>query len=123
MSSYYKPKTKKICHTDYRKYIVPRDCDEVVVISQEDEWNCYTFVDDQPTTFLYLDTNHPLVNAGEAYWLNKTQLCTGYTIGNVFRPVFNYSKEKKSPSKLENILPNSQKYTQHTLVVIYINKN
>ena len=102
MSSYYKPKTKKICHTDYRKYIVPRDCDEVIVISQEDEYSSYPedyrgFIHSALPVF-HLDTspssNHPLVNAGEAYWLNKTQLCTGYTIGNVFRPVFNYKREK-----------------------------
>ena len=96
MSIYYKPKTKKISLHEYKKYIVSRDCDEVVVISQEDEYDSY------PEGIVYSwdpvgyrsSSNHPLVIAGEAYWLNKTQLCTGYTIGNVFRPIFNYKREK-----------------------------
>ena len=87
MTSYYKPKTKKICHTDYRKYIVPRTNPEVVSNLQEDENESYPFL------LLWGGQNHPLVKAGKAYWVTGTQLCTGYTIGNVFRPIFNYKRE------------------------------
>ena len=122
MTSYYKPKTKKICHTDYRKYIVPRDCDEVVVISQEDEYGSYPeekFF--QGITYLPClpSSNHPLVNSGEAYWLNKTQLCTGYTIGNVFRPVFNYSREKQAFQVRKYITKFAKIHATHTRSHLY----
>jgi len=102
MSSYYKPKTKKLGQSHYRKYIVPIDCDEVVVISQEDD-GCRC-VCGRSLGLLISNFHHPLVNAGEAYWLNKTQLCTGYTIGNVFRTVFNYKREKFSFEVREDIV-------------------
>ena len=95
MSNHYKPKTKINTIHEYRKYIVPKDCDEVVVISQEDEWSPIPYDISSPASYWYR-YNHPLVNDGEAYWLNKTRLCTGYTIGNVFRPIFNYSREEKA---------------------------
>ena len=110
MTSYYKPKTKKICHTDYIKYIVPINCDEVVVITKhalhrEDTcMSCLYDISSPCDPHPYHIPSHHMVNAGEAYWLNKTQLCTGYTIGNVFRPVFNYSREKQAFKVREYII-------------------
>jgi len=40
-----------------------------------------------------ISKNHPLVNKGIGYWINKKTICTGYNIGKVYRPIFNYKRE------------------------------
>lgn len=48
--------------------------------------------------------NHPLVNSGEAFWIDDTILCLGYKLKNnksIFRPIFSY--------KRQNLIDNFQK--------------
>ena len=40
-----------------------------------------------------ISQNHPLVNKGIGYWINEKTICTGYNIGNVYRPIFNHKRE------------------------------
>lgn len=40
-----------------------------------------------------ISQNHPLVNKGIGYWINEKTICTGYNIGNVYRPIFNHRRE------------------------------
>ena len=40
---------------------------------------------------------HPLVNSGDAYWIDDKTLCLGYRLKNnkaIFRPIFNYKRQK-----------------------------
>jgi hypothetical protein len=89
MPEYYKPKSKKVNHCDYRKIILPRGCDNIarILISS----NFLT----EPEGIVYQGfSRHPLIKSGLAYWVTNKQLCTGYTIGNVYQPIFNYPREE-----------------------------
>ena len=50
--------------------------------------------------------NHPLVNSGNAYWINRTTLCTGYRLAindNVFRSIFSHKRQRIIDKFLPNI--------------------
>ena len=53
-----------------------------------------------------LSINHPLVNSGDAYWINDTTLCVGYTLKSnnaIFRPIFSHSRQDLINEFQENI--------------------
>ena len=48
------------------------------------------------------NTNHPLVNSKQAFWINNTTLVTGYCLkndSNIVRPIYSHTRE----NYLENI--------------------
>jgi len=50
--------------------------------------------------------NHPLVNSGNAYWINRTTLCTGYKLAinnNIFRSIFSHKRQRIIDKFLPNI--------------------
>jgi len=41
--------------------------------------------------------NHPLVNAGKAFWINNNELCVGYELienPEIYRPIFSDNRQK-----------------------------
>ena len=41
--------------------------------------------------------NHPLVNAGKAFWINSRELCIGYELSEnseIFRPIFSHKRQR-----------------------------
>ena len=53
-----------------------------------------------------ISINHPLVNSGNAYWINRTTLCTGYKLAinnDVFRPIFSHKRQRIIDKFLPNI--------------------
>ena len=87
MSNYYKVKTNKLSVTQYRKFILVKDNVNTEQVLEMDIYNCY------PDTDKWNKKNHPLVNKNIGFWINKTYICIGYNIGDVFRPIFNYRRE------------------------------
>ena len=99
MSNYYKVKTKKLKLTQYRSYVIKKNnhwITKPVLIM--DIYNCY------PNTDKWVHHNHPLVNKGLAFWVNKTYICIGYKWGDVFRPIFNYRRENQLYSVRRDIV-------------------
>ena len=50
--------------------------------------------------------NHPLVNSGNAYWINSNTLCLGYTLKTnnaIFRPIFRHKCQDLINNFQENI--------------------
>lgn len=50
--------------------------------------------------------NHPLVNAGNAYWLTDKKLCIGYRLKNkpfIFKPIFDYNRQRNIDQFQNNI--------------------
>ena len=104
MTSYYKPTTQMITETHYRKYIAPTE----VLVEDEDEPIPGPFIKIVEGGFSDLyprcrkgriscEVNHPLVKGGEAYWMDRDTICKGYELpNNIFRPIFNYSREKQA---------------------------
>tara|TARA_B100001093_G_C26772597_1_gene990882 strand:+ start:358 stop:792 length:435 start_codon:yes stop_codon:yes gene_type:complete len=90
MPEYYKPKTKKVNHCHYRKIILPRGYDNIVPILISSN-----FLTKSEGIFK-LERIHPLIKYGLAYWVTNKQLCTGYMVGNVYQPIFNYTREEIS---------------------------
>lgn len=87
MLNYYKVKTKKLSVIQYRKFIIVKDNVNTEQVLEMDIYNCY------PDTNKWVRSNHPLVNKNIGFWINKTYICIGYNIGDVFRPIFNYRRE------------------------------
>jgi len=88
MSNYYKVKTNKLNVSQYRSYVIKKNnywITKPVLIM--DIYNCY------PDTNKWVHSNHPLVNKNIGFWINKTYICIGYNISDVFRPIFNYRRE------------------------------
>ena len=81
-NQYYKAKTRSIGVLQYRQYILGS-------ANQVLEMDIYNSYPDK----LHRKKNHPLVNKGSAFWVNKTYICTGYNIGQVYRPIFTYNRE------------------------------
>jgi len=84
-NQYYKAKTSCVGVLQYRKYVLE-------VASQVLEMDIYNSYPDK----LYCKKNHPLVNKGLAFWVNKTYICTGYNIGQIYRPIFSHKREQLS---------------------------
>ena len=61
-------------------------------------------------------SNHPLVNSGDAYWLNERTLCLGYKLRSnnaIYRPIFS----------LISLIPNTYAYKEKGLLVINYKKS
>jgi len=97
MVKYNKVRTQKIGAMHYRAFICNTGtllferqvgCQSKVKkgtalpILEDDIYDCHPCRD-----------NHPLVNKGIGYWINKKTICTGYNIGKVYRPIFNHKRE------------------------------
>ena len=85
-NQYYKAKTSRVGVLQYRKYVLE-------VASQVLEMDIYN---SYPDKLYYSKKNHPLVNKGLAFWVNKTYICTGYNIGQIYRPIFSHNREQLS---------------------------
>jgi len=100
MVKYNKVRTRRIGVMHYRAFICNTgtlllarhvDCQSKVKkgtalpILEDDIYDCH------PRDNHY--QNHPLVNKGIGYWINKKIICTGYNIGKVYRPIFNHKRE------------------------------
>lgn len=90
MSNYYKAKTNKLSMTQYRKFILVKDNVNTEQVLEMDIYNSHPEKSDP-----WDKKNHPLVNKGLAFWVNKTYICIGYKMGDVFRPIFNYIRENQ----------------------------
>jgi hypothetical protein len=93
-NQYYKAKTRRIGVLQYRKYVigmVAGDSENHNSNSKKllemDIYNSY------PDKLYSNKKNHPLVNKGLAFWVNKTYICIGYDIDSVFRPIFDHRRE------------------------------
>ena len=104
MVKYNKVRTSRIGVMHYRKYIcntgntmwnwhlgskqiLPKNKKgKTLPILEDDIYDCHPR-DNK------ISQNHPLVNKGIGYWINKKTICTGYNIGKVYRPIFNYKRE------------------------------
>ena len=41
--------------------------------------------------------NHPMVNSGNPFWINDSELCIGYELrenSNIFRPIFSHKRQQ-----------------------------
>jgi len=41
--------------------------------------------------------NHPMVNSGNAFWINDSELCVGFELrenSNIFRPIFSHKRQR-----------------------------
>ena len=87
--------------TNYRKYIV--NCPYSTNRLNEEPWEQVYMIVPPYMRFtrralFEQNQNHPLVNAGEAYWSTNSTLCVGYrlrTNSTIFKPVFNYVRQRK----------------------------
>lgn len=53
-----------------------------------------------------LSINHPLVNSGDAYWLDDRTLCLGYKLrsnNDIYRPIFSHIRQDSINKFQENI--------------------
>ena len=51
-------------------------------------------------------SNHPLVNSGDAYWLNERTLCIGYKLRSnnaIYRPIFSLIRQESIDKFQKNI--------------------
>ena len=51
-------------------------------------------------------SNHPLVNSGDAYWLNERTLCLGYKLRSnnaIYRPIFSLIRQESIDKFQKNI--------------------
>lgn len=51
-------------------------------------------------------SNHPLVNSGDAYWLNERTLCLGYKLRSnnaIYRPIFSLIRQESVDKFQKNI--------------------
>ena len=51
-------------------------------------------------------SNHPLVNSGDAYWLNERTLCLGYKLRSnnaIYRPIFSLIRQESINKFQKNI--------------------
>ena len=95
-NKYYKAKTRSVGVLQYRKYILARNGENHNSNSEQLlEMDIYNSYPDNKNRRSYKN-NHPLVNKRLAFWVNKTYICIGYNIGDVFRPIFNHSRENHS---------------------------
>lgn len=103
MSKYYKAKTHSIGVLQYRKYILARNGENHNSNSEQLlEMDIYNSFPDRKSWFY--KKNHPLVNKSLAFWVNKTYICIGYNIGDVFRPIFNHRRESLSLGVRQDIV-------------------
>ena len=92
-NQYYKAKTKRVGELQYRHYILDRNGENHNSNSKQLlEMDIYNSYPDK----LYSCKNHPLVNKGLAFWVNKTYICIGYDIGKVFRPIYDHIRENQA---------------------------
>lgn len=101
MTNYYKAKTRGVDILDYRKYILARSGENLNSNStQLLEMDIYNSYPHNPHDYLEAGAgwyeNHPLVNKGLAFWVDKTNICIGYNIGEVFRPIFSHARERQA---------------------------
>ena len=102
-----------LCFYDYRRYIldiVKKNSEWEDIILDVSEWvqeyllpfcrnvneSIVTENIVQEKRHLLNYINHPLVNSGNAYWINDTTLCLGYKLKNnhsIFRPIFSYKRQ------------------------------
>ena len=95
-NQYYKAKTNSVGVLQYRKYILARNGENHNSNSEQLlEMDIYNSFPDKKNRRSYKN-NHPLVNKRLAFWVNKTYICIGYNIGDVFRPIFNHKRESLS---------------------------
>jgi len=95
-NQYYKAKTNSVGVLQYRKYILARNGENRNSNSEQLlEMDIYNSFPDKKNRRSYKN-NHPLVNKRLAFWVNKTYICIGYNIGDVFRPIFNHKRESLS---------------------------
>ena len=98
MSKYYKAKTNIVGLQEYRQYILARNCENLNSNSKQlleiDIYNSYP--KKRRENSIHYKNNHPSVLNGLAFWANKTNICIGYNIGDVFRPIFNHKRESLS---------------------------
>ena len=104
-NQYYKAKTNSVGVLQYRKYVlglVMRDGENHNSNSKKllemDIYNSY------PDKLYSNKKNHPLVNKGLAFWVNKTYVCIGYDIDSVFRPIFDHRRESLALSVRKDIV-------------------
>jgi len=104
MSKYYKAKTRRVGVLQYRKYILARNGENHNSNSEQLlEMDIYNSYPDNKNRRSYKN-NHPLVNKSLAFWVNKTYICIGYNIGDVFRPIFNHRRESLSLDVRQDIV-------------------
>ena len=93
-NKYYKAKTRSVGVLQYRKYILARNGENHNSNSEQllemDIYNSYR------DKLYYCKKNHPLVNKGLAFWVSNTYICTGYNIGQFYRPIFSHKREQLS---------------------------
>ena len=81
---------------EYRKYIINRHDYDLVLLDVSSWIQNYL----QPMSVRCINrfqyVNHPLVNSGDAFWVNSNTLCTGFVLKSnktVFVPVFKSNKQ------------------------------
>ena len=108
-NQYYKAKTRHVGVLQYRKYVVGAASQ----ILEMDIYNSY------PDKLYYSKKNHPLVNKGLAFWVNKTYICTGYNIGEFYRPIFNYNREQLSLDVRKDIVKYAKIFAANARDTLY----
>ena len=99
---------------DYRRYILNRregnnndSWEDVVLrlpITVARQYSCYQRFCARRLSEYW--SNHPLVNSGDAYWLNERTLCIGYKLRSnnaIYRPIFSLIRQESIDKFQKNI--------------------
>ena len=89
---------------EYRNYVVNTGSEMVEKTWEDIVLDVSFWVQEYLLAFCRNDTtlrlgyiNHPLVNSGNAYWINGTTLCLGYKLKKnetIFRPIFSHKRQE-----------------------------
>jgi hypothetical protein len=100
MLTCYKARTNSVNHIQYKNNVIGWEIENnLEMVLEMDIYNSHPEKSDP-----WYKKNHPLVNKGLAFWVNKTYICIGYKRGDVFRPIFNYRRENQLYSVRRDIV-------------------
>ena len=100
MQGCYKARTSRVSILQYRNNVIGRNSvNNLEKVLEMDIYNSHPDKSDP-----WNKKNHPLVNGGLAFWVNKTYICIGYDICKVFRPIFDHRRESLALEVRKNIV-------------------